>query len=153
MMSSTPMRLIHIECLLGTNRLSIAGVRSNAWSVPTANRRRTSGDVEECCAPKGQQAATRGTAIELRVAAVKKRRVGIEEGRKFGVATAQDRKHAGKIVTRARSGGEQCLNAGRVTLRISIIGIPPGRAGMTHGPKIAPDASRVIFRTRSVRPH
>ena len=79
------------------------------------------GDVEECCAPEGEQAAARGTAIELGVAAVEKRRVGIEESREFGVATAQDRQHAGKIVTRVRSGGEQCLNAGRVKLRIARV--------------------------------
>jgi hypothetical protein len=48
------------------------------------------GDMDESCAPDSERAAARGTAIEVREEAVKKRRVAIEKGGEFGGVTAED---------------------------------------------------------------
>ena len=80
-----------------------------------------SGDVEEGCASEKEQAAARGTAIELGVAPVQQRRIGTEERGQFVGAAAEDREHARQVVTRARSGGEESLDAGGVPLRVARI--------------------------------
>ena len=69
------------------------------------------GDVEESCAPEYEQAAARATAVELGIAAVEKRRVGIE-GRR---ARLCDHGGSGAHPERRSASGRQRPAASRYT--------------------------------------
>ena len=80
-------------------------------------------DVEQGCATEEKQAATGSAAIEVRVAAVEERWIGIEQGGQFVVAAAEDREHASNVLTSAGSGGQEDLDAGGEALGISRISL------------------------------
>ena len=79
------------------------------------------GDVKECCPPEGEQAAAGRTAIQLRVAAMDERRVGIEEGGEFVGAAAENREHTRHVVAGVGADGQKHLDAGREVLRVARV--------------------------------
>ena len=109
-------------------------------SAPRSRRRRAGveeavfgGDVEEGRATQGEQAAAGRAAIELGVAAVEERRIGVEEGGEFVGAAAEERQDAGNVVARAGSGGQEDLDAGGEALgvaRVSLDDVVEGGAGI-----------------------